>query len=192
MSISKRLRYEILRRDNYACRYCGAAAPDVPLTVDHVVPQSLGGRDEPSNLVTACRDCNGGKAASAPDAATVADVDHLALQWAAAMQQAADERGAAREFHLRMHHWFRERWERWTWTDARGHKHTIPLPDTYATSLDTFINAGLRDNDFDEFIDAAMAARTSDEWRYFCGCCWRRIREYNDRAAQIMEEDRNG
>ncbi|MEU5976310.1 hypothetical protein [Streptomyces sp. NPDC047315] len=25
MAVSKRLRYEILRRDNHACRYCGAA-----------------------------------------------------------------------------------------------------------------------------------------------------------------------
>ncbi|AWN05089.1 HNH endonuclease [Gordonia phage Easley] len=40
MAVSKRLRYEILRRDNHTCRYCGATAPDVPLTVDHVVPVS--------------------------------------------------------------------------------------------------------------------------------------------------------
>lgn len=26
MSVSKRLRFEILRRDNHACRYCGATA----------------------------------------------------------------------------------------------------------------------------------------------------------------------
>ena len=38
MALSKRLRYEILRRDNHTCRYCGASAPDVTLTVDHVVP----------------------------------------------------------------------------------------------------------------------------------------------------------
>jgi 5-methylcytosine-specific restriction endonuclease McrA len=55
MAVSKRLRYEILRRDNYACRYCGATAPDVKLNVDHVIPQSLGGSDKPDNLVTSCR-----------------------------------------------------------------------------------------------------------------------------------------
>lgn len=31
--ISKRLRYEILRRDDHQCRYCGATAPHTPLTV---------------------------------------------------------------------------------------------------------------------------------------------------------------
>ncbi|MEJ7724319.1 MAG: hypothetical protein WKF64_08445 [Ilumatobacteraceae bacterium] len=35
--ISRRLRFEILRRDGHTCRYCGARAPDVPLTVDHVI-----------------------------------------------------------------------------------------------------------------------------------------------------------
>jgi 5-methylcytosine-specific restriction endonuclease McrA len=61
VSVSKRLRYEVLRRDDHACRYCGHTAPDVPLTVDHVIPVALGGTDEPENLVTACKDCNAGK-----------------------------------------------------------------------------------------------------------------------------------
>ena len=38
MAVSKRTRYEVLRRDNHACRYCGASAPDAKLTVDHVLP----------------------------------------------------------------------------------------------------------------------------------------------------------
>lgn len=36
MAVSKRLRYEILRRDNHTCRYCGGAAPDVVLTEDAI------------------------------------------------------------------------------------------------------------------------------------------------------------
>ena len=57
--------------DNHSCRYCGQCAPDVRLTVDHVVPKALGGTDAPSNLVAACIDCNVGKASSSPDAALV-------------------------------------------------------------------------------------------------------------------------
>ena len=38
MAVSKRLRYEVLRRDNHTCRYCGAQAPDVKLTVDNMAP----------------------------------------------------------------------------------------------------------------------------------------------------------
>lgn len=58
------LRFKVLTRDNYTCRYCGAKAPDVKLHVDHVVPKSAGGRDELGNLVTACQACNLGKHAS--------------------------------------------------------------------------------------------------------------------------------
>lgn len=188
MAISKRLRYEILRRDNHACRYCGASAPDVPLTVDHVVPVALGGLDDPSNLVTACRDCNAGKSSSAADSPVLADVEERALVWAAAIQRAADERAAAHEYRTRMHAWFRERWDQWTWTDSRGEKRTIELPDTYRASIDQFIAAGLSADDLAELVEVTMAARTADEWRYFCGCCWRRVREANERAAQIVAE----
>lgn len=64
MAVSKRLRYEILRRDNHTCRYCGASAPDVPLRVDHVTPVALGGSDKPENLVTSCEPCNSGKSST--------------------------------------------------------------------------------------------------------------------------------
>lgn len=55
------LRMEILARDGFRCRYCGRVAPEVVLEVDHVVPRRDGGTDGRDNLVTACRDCNGGK-----------------------------------------------------------------------------------------------------------------------------------
>jgi 5-methylcytosine-specific restriction endonuclease McrA len=53
---------EIFRRDHYTCQYCGKSGPN--LTVDHVVPQRLGGKSTWENLVTACARCNhkkGGK-----------------------------------------------------------------------------------------------------------------------------------
>lgn len=89
MAVSQRLRYEILRRDNHACRYCGATAPDVKLNVDHVIPTSLGGSDKPDNLVTACADCNGGKTSSMPGAMVVADVDQGTFRQAAALRHEA-------------------------------------------------------------------------------------------------------
>lgn len=80
MSVSKRLRFEIFRRDHHACRYCGATASDTKLTIDHVVPTALGGTDEPSNLVTACKDCNAGKTSSVPNTWHLADVSTDGLQ----------------------------------------------------------------------------------------------------------------
>ncbi len=58
------LRFEILKRDGFRCRYCGAGrAQGAVLNVDHVKPKAAGGTDKPTNLVTACETCNGGKAA---------------------------------------------------------------------------------------------------------------------------------
>ena len=61
MSLSKRLRFEVFKRDKFTCQYCGAKAPDVVLHVDHIEPRSKGGSDDILNLVTACAGCNGGK-----------------------------------------------------------------------------------------------------------------------------------
>lgn len=47
---------EIFRRDHYRCQYCGKRAQS--LTVDHILPQHLGGRSTWRNLVTACAKCN--------------------------------------------------------------------------------------------------------------------------------------
>lgn len=61
MTIGKRLRFEIMKRDGFRCRYCGATAVREPLEIDHVHPIAEGGSDEPENLVTACFSCNRGK-----------------------------------------------------------------------------------------------------------------------------------
>lgn len=63
MTIPARLRFAILERDRFHCRYCGAAAPSDQLEVDHVQPRSKGGNNNPRNLVTACIACNQAKAA---------------------------------------------------------------------------------------------------------------------------------
>ncbi len=49
----------IFKRDNHTCQYCGAKG--VPLTIDHVIPKALSGKDTWTNLVTACYSCNNRK-----------------------------------------------------------------------------------------------------------------------------------
>ena len=56
-----KLRWVVLSRDNFTCQYCGQAAPNVKLEVDHVILVSEGGTDNLDNLVTACFACNQGK-----------------------------------------------------------------------------------------------------------------------------------
>ena len=50
----RKIRERTLIRDGYLCQYCGADAN----TVDHVLPVSKGGTDEPDNLLAACNRCN--------------------------------------------------------------------------------------------------------------------------------------
>jgi 5-methylcytosine-specific restriction endonuclease McrA len=57
--ITKAMRFEILKRDNYTCHYCHRTG--IPLEVEHVVPLYKGGTNDPKNLVAACHDCNQGK-----------------------------------------------------------------------------------------------------------------------------------
>lgn len=63
--ISDKVRWQVMRRDGFRCRYCGIEAKDAdaPLVIDHWFPFSAGGSNDPSNLVTACNPCNAGKSA---------------------------------------------------------------------------------------------------------------------------------
>lgn len=54
----KLTRKALATRDHGLCGYCGKPGE----TMDHVVPRSLGGRTEWTNLVWACKQCNGRKA----------------------------------------------------------------------------------------------------------------------------------
>lgn len=61
--ISKKLRFEVFKRDRFSCQYCGTKAPDTVLHVDHIHPVKAGGKNDILNLVTACVACNAGKGA---------------------------------------------------------------------------------------------------------------------------------
>jgi hypothetical protein len=51
----------ILNRDKKTCQICGAKAPAVILEIDHIIPVSKGGTNDPANLQVLCFDCNRGK-----------------------------------------------------------------------------------------------------------------------------------
>lgn len=55
--------WELYKRDGCTCRYCGASGIGnfnvwKHLSVDHVIPTSSGGPDEPENKVICCKRCN--------------------------------------------------------------------------------------------------------------------------------------
>ena len=62
--ISDKLRYQVLKRDNFKCCACGASPakdPSVELHIDHIIPWSKGGENTAENLQTLCSKCNLGK-----------------------------------------------------------------------------------------------------------------------------------
>lgn len=69
--IGKKLRFEVFKRDNFTCQYCGKKAPEVVLHCDHIHPVAGGGKKELLNLVTACDACNLGKGDRKLDDGTV-------------------------------------------------------------------------------------------------------------------------
>ena len=189
MAVSKRLRFEILRRDNHTCRYCGAAAPGVKLVIDHVMPETLGGRDEPENLVTACEPCNSGKSSIPPDATIVAGVKGDAVRWAWATKQAQEVRRALREEQAAYVNYFLELWAEWTYGKD---KTPVPLPDDWQASVERFHENNLDPDDLQYAVRAAMAAqnvRPENTFRYFCGVSWNVLRDVSETAQEYFMAD---
>lgn len=184
MSVSRSLRFQILRRDGNTCRYCGASAPEVKLTVDHVTPTTLGGTDEPSNLVTACEPCNGGKSATPPDAALVADVASDALRWSAAIHAAAEDMLVDLQARDIARALFDEKWLDWTY-GPDNNRQQVARPSDWAQSVDAFIAAGLPLPVILDCVDTAMRnqkVKPDSTFRYVCGIAWRKVAELQDAA----------
>lgn len=62
--MTKKLRDEILQRDNFTCKQCGNSIyrePNLLLEVDHIIPVSRGGKTVKENLQTLCWKCNRSK-----------------------------------------------------------------------------------------------------------------------------------
>ena len=63
-AIGKKLRFEVFKRDEFTCVYCGATPPSVILQIDHIHPVAEGGSNQIDNLITSCQPCNLGKGAN--------------------------------------------------------------------------------------------------------------------------------
>lgn len=131
-SISKGTRFSIFSRDGYQCRYCGRQSDDVELVIDHVIPVCQGGTNDIENLITACQECNAGKAAKTPTQSAPNETDRLRLAQEMREQESASEAvaraaNARKEMHQEMVN---------LWCDIRGtkeaDKQTISVITRYA------------------------------------------------------------
>jgi hypothetical protein len=112
VSVGKRLRFEVLKRDGFRCHYCGATPVGALLQVDHVIPRAEGGTDDPANLITACTPCNSGKSSvsldesrlpAGPDADSLRERSEQVRSYLAALEEFEAAREEVRDF-------FTEQW----------------------------------------------------------------------------------
>lgn len=174
-AISKKMRFEIFKRDGFVCQYCGSHPPQVVLHVDHIIAVAKGGGNEMDNLITACSGCNLGKSARSLGSVPVA------LKDKAERTKESEEqiRGYAEIMAAK-----RQRIEEEAWDIVR-----IFSPD--ATRIDRKILYGIRRFidllGFEEVLDVADWAASnvniysftpnSKAFLTFCKVCWKKIRE---------------
>ena len=180
MAVSKRKRFEVFKRDGFACQYCGRTPPAVTLEADHIVPVADGGPDDMGNLVTACFDCNRGKsdvplsAAPAPLVQVMEEAEEKRAQLEAYSQFLQDARAAEEERVETLG-------VRWYDDFNPSHEHGQYV---FGAPRRASVRAFLKRLPFAEVEEAMELAQArvrvfgSDEkrWRYFCGVCWNKIR----------------
>lgn len=79
VALGKSARFRVFARDNFTCRYCGRTSDEAKLEIDHLIPVCEGGTNDDANLVTACFDCNRGKAGIKIEKAAPTEQDRLRL-----------------------------------------------------------------------------------------------------------------
>ena len=174
IAISKKIRFEIFKRDGFVCHYCGAHPPQVILQVDHIVPVKGDGPNDMDNLVTSCQPCNIGKGARSLSAIP---------QTLSAKAKIIAEREAQLLGYQEIMDSRRDRIEDEMWRVAE-----VIQPGSSESGMSRDWLGGIKrfnaDLGVNEVLDAAERALdrvsrcgTKSVFRYFCAICWGKIRE---------------
>lgn len=171
-STGKKRRFELFKRDGFACQYCGAHPPAAVLVLDHIIPVAAGGKDDDDNLVTACETCNQGKAAR-----SLSQVPQSLADKAASVAESEEQ---LRGFHQVMED-RRRRIEEDAWTVADvfiDHFCRQDIPKAHLVSIRHF-NEKLGCYAVREAMEIAVSRVRYEAqcFKYFCGICWNLIRE---------------
>ncbi len=173
--ISKKTRFEVFKRDSFACQYCGSTPPGVVLHVDHITPVALGGKNNIDNLLTSCCDCNLGKGATPLSSA------HPAISMADKAKQIKEREEQIREYN-KMLTAEANRIEDDAWNVVRVLENN-PNADSYNRSKFQNIKRFVSMLPLPLVCEAAeiatskMHVGSQRQFKYFCGVCWNMIRE---------------
>lgn len=171
--LSKKLRFEIFKRDSFKCQYCGATPPSVVLEVDHISPVSKGGENDIDNLVTSCFDCNRGKGANSLDCIP----DTLVQKTAVAKEKEAQ----LKEFN-KLKSAIKTRKTKQTNKVAASFEEFFPgrsLTDKAKLSIKIQFLPHLDVETLIDNMESACSRFDSDHdaFKYFCGICWNMIKD---------------
>ncbi|WP_333810773.1 HNH endonuclease [Timonella senegalensis] len=176
MPVSPRLRFEILKRDNYTCRYC--RSKDNELTVDHVIPQALGGADKPENLVAACKNCNSGKTSTNLSDPTVAQVTDAAIARGKRFREILSAEAASLKAARDAAASFRDGWD--VLAEERGLAWAAPADDAERTLMRWFrmgIPTEIVQDAMETALDNPKIPQRS-KYVYFCGIMRNKIEKF--------------
>lgn len=172
MSLSKKARFEVFKRDKFTCQYCGNRPPEIVLECDHIQPVAKGGSDDYSNLITSCFDCNRGKRDNELGDSDCENVQAMQLETIAQLAAFNQMLIESQEVRKVQNEWVYEQVS----TNIN-----VQILDKDKRSIDTF----LRRLGIDQIIEASeltglRGMSPTQSWRYFCGVCWRMIKESDD------------
>jgi hypothetical protein len=171
--LSKKMRFEVFKRDVFCCKYCGSHPPDVILEVDHIIPVSDGGVNDIGNLVTSCFNCNRGKS----NISLKVIPKSLAEQGDEIQEREAQLAGYRDIVQARLD---RIEDDKWRVADAIiTDSSTNGLRRDWLHSIKQF-NDLLPLHEVLEAADIAWSRQPNSKehrFRYFCGVCWNKIRQ---------------
>lgn len=177
---SKKIRFEVFKRDGFICQYCGRTPPEVVLEVDHVIPKAHDGKDDINNYLTACFDCNRGKGKN-----ELADIPSGLKSNLSTLKEKREQIGAYNEFLNEL-------------SEIREHNMSA-MEETFTSYYsDYLLSDNFKTNTLARFlnqlpperIDYAMKMACSKfdymknkdyastlSLKYFCGICWNWIKK---------------
>lgn len=171
-SISKKTRFEIFKRDDFTCQYCGSHPPSVILHIDHIVPVKDGGDNQMDNLITSCSSCNLGKSANS--------LNSVPLSLKEKANQVKESELQLKEY-TKILKAKKDRIEIEKWQIAaslEGVEYIRQYNAAKMKSIEIFLNK----LHFYQVLDAAENAfhkftyREYPRFKYFCGICWKIIK----------------
>jgi hypothetical protein len=170
--ISKRLRFNVFKRDSFTCQYCGRVPPAVVLEVDHILPVASGGKSAIDNLLTACFDCNRGKGAT-----PLSSIPQTVSEKAALVSEKLEQvKAFERLVKAKRRH--EEKIVDEVEDAFRIHFDGYSFGPKFRQSILTFLQH-IPSHQLVDYMHMACSriGRRDDSIKYFCGICWKTIRE---------------